>query len=163
MLSINFLSNESKNMPLNIFDSSLSRTLFNKKLCQYRILLIEDNPINQRVAYTYLTELGFHKIDVAYNGYDALVLSRQYCYSLILQDIDLPDISGFEVIKAIKKSFRNKNTPVAFVTNHSEKQIVKKCFDLGAIIVLTKPLNFNLLKENMQLWLSNNNQQNCSL
>ncbi len=127
---------------------------------QKQILIIEDNLINQRVAFTYLTELGQKRIDIARNGYKALALIERNYYSLIFLDIDLPDISGFELCETIKNSYLNSNTTIVVATSHHEKKIIKKCLALGADAVIAKPLNFDLLKENLPLWLALNNKIN---
>ncbi len=145
-------------------ESGLDEYSLKKPQNQTSALVIDDNIINQRVAFIYLKEAGFQKIDLALTGYEASEFFKQRYYSLIVLDIDLPDISGFEICKNIKQSSRNNDTPIIIATSHRENQIKNRCFALGAIAVLTKPLNFNLLIKKLPIELTKENKrikQNC--
>jgi CheY-like chemotaxis protein len=129
-----------------------------KPVINQNILLIEDNVINQKIGIVLLNSLGFQYIDIASTGYQATTLITQKYYSLIFLDINLPDTNGFEVYKAIKKSCRNESTPIVVATSYREKQIRNRCLDIGVEAVITKPLDYNLLKNKLPLWLDRNNQ-----
>lgn len=159
MLDTNVVQGSIGSIHTESYSNSLDEALTNKVLSHCRLLLVEDNLINQKVASVYLAELGQNKVDIASTGYEALALLNQYHYSLIFLDIDLPDISGLEVCKAIKKSCLNQSTPIVIATAHREKQIREKCFSLGVDEVITKPLDFDSLTVNLPFWLNKNNQQ----
>jgi PAS domain S-box-containing protein len=71
----------------------------NRKL---KVLLAEDNPVNQRVALYYLTKMG-HNVDIAENGKEATTLATANTYNILLMDIQMPVMSGIEATIAIRK------------------------------------------------------------
>lgn len=128
----------------------------------YSILVIEDNLINQKVALAYLRELGQYKIDIAPSGKEALTLLKNNIYSLILLDIDLPDMSGFDICKAVKNSISHNSIPIIVTSAHHEKKIKDKCLSLGVNAFMTKPLDFEGFRQYFAIYL-NNKQTNISI
>jgi len=105
-----------------------------------KILLIEDDPFIADVYITNLNNSGF-KVSLATDGEKGLNLIKQEKFNLILLDLLLPKINGFEVLKNIKKDPSLKNVPVIALTNLEEEENIKKAKELGAIDYLTK-INF---------------------
>jgi len=118
-----------------------------------RVLIVEDNPINQRVAVILANKLGF-VADVANDGSEALNMVRDQHYTLILMDCQMPVMDGFEATKAI----RALDTPVAQVpiialtANVMEGQR-DKCLAAGMNDYLPKPINKDVLSKAVDKWI----------
>ena len=111
-----------------------------------KVLLVEDNIINQKVAKIMLTDLGC-KVDIAKDGGTALHAVKKK-YDIIFMDIGLPDINGYDVTTTIiKGKTKNKNTPIIAMTAHAYKRDNKKCLESGMKTVLTKPISYEQLKD----------------
>lgn len=118
-----------------------------------KILLVEDNLINEKVAKVSLDRLG-HDVDVAREGKTALAKYRVGDYELILLDIKMPGMDGFEVAREIRKMEQqdaNKGrVSIIALTAEDFQGIKNKCFDAGMDGMLRKPFNFaeisNILK-----------------
>jgi CheY-like chemotaxis protein len=102
------------------------------------ILIVDDEPQNQKVLGSTLKKGGYSLI-LADNGTQALDLLKNKKPHLILLDIMMPGMDGFEVCKKIKQDATTKDIPVIFMTAHSETEKVIKGFQLGAIDYVTKP------------------------
>ncbi len=112
---------------------------------KHTVLLIEDNHINIKVGTYFLNDIGIKNIDIATRGIDSIDLYKKYPYSLVLLDIDLPDMSGFEVCKKLKSLSNNSNVPIIAVTAFAE--IREDCILNGFDDFISKPVDFNIFKE----------------
>lgn len=88
-----------------------------------------------------------YQIKVARNGQEALAI----CYSdcppdLILLDIMMPEMDGFEVAQALRNHPASENTPIIFITAVTDQEAQLKCLELGAVDFVTKPINHSILK-----------------
>jgi two-component system sensor histidine kinase/response regulator len=118
-----------------------------------RILLVEDNLINQRVTLHFLKELGC-SADVAHNGILALKLFKKNTYDLILMDIGLPDMDGFMVCQKIRALERkDQHIPIIALTAYASENDKQKCLNAGMDNVLTKPINSVGLLHMLSTWL----------
>jgi two-component system sensor histidine kinase/response regulator len=106
------------------------------------ILLAEDNLVNQRLATRMLEKQG-HSVVVASNGKQALQAMEQQQFDLVLMDVEMPEMSGFEVTAAIRERERGtgKHIPIVAVTAHAMKGDMEKCLEAGMDSYLTKPIN----------------------
>ena len=105
-----------------------------------RILLVEDNKVNQMLSKKILTNKGF-KVDTADNGLDALEKFDLNKYDLILLDLHMPVMSGFEFIDAVRRN-RSKpesQTAIIALTAYASYQEKEKALDLGVNHYLNKP------------------------
>lgn len=116
------------------------------------ILLVEDNKINQRLAATLLNAKGF-KLDIAENGKDAIALASQNPYDVILMDLNLPGINGFETAKSIQTE-GNKNSLIIALTANDRAATLADCLEAGMKDVIEKPIQRTILYEKLDLWLS---------
>ncbi len=107
-----------------------------------RILLVEDDTGASRFIRKGLQEKGY-AIDVAFDGEEGLHCATAQAYDLIILDIMLPEMSGFEVLKGIRK--KGILTPVIFLTARDEKEDVIHGLELGADDYLIKPFSFSEL------------------
>lgn len=113
-----------------------------------KILVAEDNIVNQKVACKILNRLGYKEIDIAVNGIEVLEALRNCIYDVILMDVQMPEMDGIEATKQIINDTSLKNKPyiIAVTANamDSDRQI---CLDSGMNDYVSKPVNVNLLVE----------------
>lgn len=104
-----------------------------------RILLVDDSPENIDILVEILA--GYHCL-VATNGTDALkTVHSENKPDLILLDINMPAMDGYQVIQNLKSGTRTKNIPVIFLTSNTEMEDEAKGLKLGAVDYITKPIN----------------------
>lgn len=105
-----------------------------------KILLVEDDKIIQRIVKTYFEKFDC-EVDVASTGSDGILMGMRNLYHLILMDIGLPDIDGFEVTTSIKQnSVQNHSTPVVALTAHDDERYRRKGRDVNMVDYIVKPL-----------------------
>ncbi len=101
------------------------------------ILLVEDDPFLIDIYTTKLKEVGF-EVEVAKDGHRALKFLNQKKYELLVLDIVLPHIDGWEILGKIRKQEKFKDLLIIILSNLGQKQEVKKGLDLGATKYLIK-------------------------
>jgi len=108
-----------------------------------RILLVEDNLINQRVMTAMLSKDG-HLVQIADNGADAVELFTQGTYDVVLMDVQMPVMDGYEATRAIRdrESRAAKRTPVIAVTALTLPEERETCLAAGMDDYLTKPIRY---------------------
>ena len=109
-----------------------------------RILLVEDNPLNQKLICLTLAKYGF-TIDLTENGSKALIKIKEREYDLILMDIMMPVMDGLEALAEIKKI--NPDAKVIIVSAMGQEKNVMKAVQLGAKNFVIKPFNAEKVKE----------------
>jgi PAS domain S-box-containing protein len=119
-----------------------------------RILVAEDNAINQLVVLKTLERLGYHAEAVA-DGREALDAMTRMAYDLILMDCQMPDMDGFEATRAIRKreEFSGRHTPIIALTAGAMKDDREKCLLAGMDDYLTKPMKAEILSQKIAQWL----------
>jgi CheY-like chemotaxis protein len=111
-----------------------------------RILLAEDNSVNQMVMLKMLNKLGYHA-DVAANGIDVLRSLELQPYDLILMDVQMPEMDGFEAARAIRKLRTSADQPkIIAITAYALKGDREKCLDAGMDDYISKPVKMKELK-----------------
>jgi CheY-like chemotaxis protein len=107
-----------------------------------RILLAEDNVVNQRVALGLLEHAG-HKVEVASNGIEAVAAHRAGQFDLILMDMQMPELGGAEAIQLIRRAETESGgrTAIVAVTAHALKGDRERCLEAGADGYVSKPIN----------------------
>jgi len=116
-----------------------------KDMKNSKLLLVDDQELNRDVLGHRLTKSGY-QLSSATNGQEALDALKEEKFDLILLDIMMPDISGIDVLKEIRKEGKNKSTPVIMTTAMDDIEVVNECMKAGADDYITKPLNTTLLK-----------------
>ena len=109
-----------------------------------RILIAEDNPVNERVARTLLEKQG-HTVIVARNGFEALAVARTEQLDVILMDVQMPEMDGFAATTAIRdmESATGRRVPIVGVTAHATARDRRLC--LAAGMDLSKPIRPEML------------------
>ena len=122
------------------------------------ILIAEDNEVNQMFARHAMDEFG-HKYKIVENGALAVEKWKLLRPKLILMDISMPEMNGYEAtqtIRDLEKAGGLPRTPIIAVTAHAMKDDKQKCLDAGMDDYLTKPLAVNSLRTCLQKWFSEN-------
>jgi diguanylate cyclase (GGDEF)-like protein len=107
------------------------------------ILLVDDDPCSIQLMGRILWDVG--SLRFATNGEDALRLARESAPDLMLLDIEMPGVNGFGICEAFKADPALADTPVIFVTSHSEPAFEVSGFELGAADFIAKPISASLL------------------
>lgn len=105
-----------------------------------KILAVDDQPDNLELLCQILED-GGHTIILAHNGNEALVVARDELPDVILLDIQMPQMDGFQVCRALKEDETTKEIPIIFLTAQTGEQNIVKGLDLGAYDYITKPFN----------------------
>jgi CheY-like chemotaxis protein/HPt (histidine-containing phosphotransfer) domain-containing protein len=115
-----------------------------------RVLLAEDNPVNQTLAMRILERLG-HKVQVANNGTEALGRAQAEEFDVILMDVQMPEMDGLEATAAIRhaEAGTGKHVPIVAMTAHAMKGDREKCLSAGMDGYLSKPIRIDELKQAM--------------
>jgi len=116
-----------------------------------RILLVEDNPVNQKVAQGLLHRRR-HEVTVAENGQQALELLERESFDLILMDVQMPEMDGFEATRRIRSDPRWRDLPVIAMTAHAMQGDREKCIEAGMNDYLSKPIESARLEEIIRRW-----------
>lgn len=114
-----------------------------------RILLVEDEPINQKVVQLMLDNIGC-QYDSASTGEAAVELAKQHVYDLILMDIQLPDINGIEVTKQLRA--QGITTPIVATTAYSFEDELHGFIASGMNDVLLKPFRQEQILKLINKW-----------
>lgn len=119
-----------------------------------RILLVEDNLINEKVAKTSLNRLGYI-VEVSRTGKDAISKYRRSKFDLVLMDLKMPELDGFqvcEVMRSIDDELKTSNPPkIIALTAEDYQGIRDKCLAVGMNGLLRKPFNYNELSNVLNL------------
>jgi len=106
----------------------------------YKILVFDDNSKNIQVVASLLSENDY-LIEFALSGAEALQWAKKHNFDLILLDIMMPEMDGFEVCEKLKNEEKNKDLPIIFLTAKTDVESITKAFTKGGYDYLTKPFN----------------------
>src|SRR5204862_2459191 len=109
------------------------------------VLVVDDNEINLDVLHTRLTRHR-HGVALAGDGRQALELLRRRPFDLVLLDVIMPQMDGFQVLRQLKADVALRHVPVIMMSAFSETDGVARCLELGAEDYLPKPVNPALLR-----------------
>jgi adenylate cyclase len=116
------------------------------------ILVVDDNGINRDLLSRYLERQG-HAVQVAHNGRQALEMIATSAFDLVLLDITMSGLTGYEVLQHLKNSETWRDLPVIMISALDEMDHVVRCIELGAEDYLPKPFNPVLLRNRVGAFL----------
>lgn len=122
---------------------------------KYRLLIVEDDFINQRVLTCMLQDMGY-AFDVANDGLIALKYIKTTNYHLILMDIRMPNLDGIETTRKIRAQNKNMSVPIIALTAHVYDDEIALFNDAGMSDLLAKPVLYEDLQALLNKWLNTN-------
>lgn len=121
---------------------------------RFKLLLAEDNFINQKVALRILSEAGYNAEPVM-NGKEAVDAIAEKEYDLILMDVQMPEMDGYTATREIRKAEHSrKSVPIIAITAHALLGDKEKCLEAGMDDYLSKPINAEALVTTLDKWLN---------
>ncbi len=120
------------------------------------VLLVEDNPVNQKVATALLKKLGL-QVDVANDGVEGVKKYQENQYDMVFMDCLMPNMDGFEATRAIRalEQASGKHIPISALTANALEDDRKRCKDSGMDDFISKPINPGMLQEVVSKYLAN--------
>ncbi|XGC81581.1 ATP-binding protein [Bdellovibrio bacteriovorus] len=131
-----------------------TETMTNISSVAKKVLVVEDNLVNQTIIISMLKGLG-HKVDIANNGNEALKVYKNYAYDLILMDCQMPEMDGYtatEKIREIQKHSSGAKIPILAFTANVMSEDEERCRKCGMDDILAKPVTLDALKQAMSKW-----------
>jgi sigma-B regulation protein RsbU (phosphoserine phosphatase) len=122
----------------------------NKKLQFGDVLLVDDDPASQNLTRTRLEQMGYDVcvVDDGYRAIDAVQVNR---FSVVLLDVEMPGIDGFETLRRLRETHSPAELPVIMVTARDNTEDVVRAFRAGANDYLTKPIEFTVADLRIQI------------
>ena len=116
-----------------------------------RVLVADDNEINQVVACKYLQKLGCH-VEIARTGREAVEAITRIAYDVVLMDCEMPDMDGYEATREIRlrEDGTMSHLPIMALTGHASDEDAQKCHQAGMDKVITKPLTLPILRASLR-------------
>ena len=110
------------------------------------VLVVDDEPKIVKLAQDYLERGGFGVV-TAKDGTMALAVARHEHPDLIVLDLNLPGLDGYQVLQRMKEDDRTKRIPVIILTTTDDTREVIKCYNLGCNVYITKPVDYEKFSE----------------
>ncbi|MFO5476459.1 MAG: response regulator, partial [Dolichospermum sp.] len=150
----NFQSSKIEQSSITVLDNKISDSTTSK----LKLLVAEDNPVNQKVILKQLHSLGY-KADIVANGQEVLEMLDNIAYDLILMDCQMPILDGLKTTKVIRSrpisSFVNHRQPIVIaITANAMKEDQQSCLDAGMDDYFSKPITKDKLATLLELWSS---------
>ena len=117
-----------------------------------RVLVVDDNEVNRRVACGYLRKLGFSS-DIAEDGMQALDAVKRNNYGLVFMDCQMPVMDGYEATQAIRQFLDGQRLPIIAVTANAMEGDREKCLNAGMDDYIAKPLRKEKVREVVSRWV----------
>lgn len=126
------------------------------KLSSLKVLMVEDNLVNQKVTSAMLKHFGIES-DIAENGQEAVDMVQQKSYDIIFMDCQMPVMNGFDATREIRKQeggATSNTVPILAMTANASPDAVSECYDSGMNDVIAKPVELGTLGEMLNKWCS---------
>ncbi|MBF0550357.1 MAG: AAA family ATPase [Deltaproteobacteria bacterium] len=130
----------------------LDKSSLSNKLHGARVLLVEDNLLNQELAMELLLGAGL-KVDVANNGREAVSMINKDRYDAVLMDLQMPIMDGYEASRLIRQDPDNREIPIIAMTAHALQGISHRCLESGMNDYLSKPIEVERLFSVLSKWI----------
>jgi CheY-like chemotaxis protein/HPt (histidine-containing phosphotransfer) domain-containing protein len=137
-------------------DTEVAPVLLSAACTQARVLVVDDNLTNQQVAAGLLKRLGL-RAEIAGGGEDAIRMLEKTSFDLVLMDLQMPDLDGFETtrrIRDLKSPVLNHQVPIIALTASASPSDRRKCQDVGMDDYLSKPIEVSTLVATLEMWLN---------
>lgn len=123
-------------------------------LADVRLLLVEDNRINQQIAKELLKKVGV-QVEVANNGREAVekLAAAPALYQVVLMDLQMPEMDGMEATRVIRADPRFKSLPILAMTAHAMADVREQCLSVGMNDHIVKPIDPECLYRTLSKWL----------
>ncbi len=118
-----------------------------------RILVAEDNSVNQMVAEAMLVKLGY-RADVVANGLEAVEALERFPYDLVLMDLQMPEMDGYQASAMIRSDSRLADVPIVAMTAHALASDRARCLDAGMNDYVSKPVKAEVLGAVLERWIN---------
>lgn len=127
-----------------------------------KVLVVDDNFINRTLLATNLSDQGY-TVDTASDGRQALERLQSEAYDVVLLDLMMPEIDGFQVLEAMRADPDLRHIPVIIISAVDEMESVVRCIEMGATDYLTKPFDPILLRARLNASLANKRMHDMEL
>ena len=117
-----------------------------------RLLLVDDQPVHLQVLYRTLS--AEHQLFMATGGEQALKVAHEQLPDLILLDVVMPGVDGFDVLRRLRAERDTADIPVIFVTAHGGEDIETRCLEAGAVDFIPKPVNPSVVRARVRTHLT---------
>jgi signal transduction histidine kinase/DNA-binding response OmpR family regulator/HPt (histidine-containing phosphotransfer) domain-containing protein len=141
-------SEEKKENPLPVVTR---HSIAEKKIRDIRILLVEDNPVNRKAAAALLGKAGY-RVETAENGRLGVEAACTGNYDIILMDIQMPEMSGYEATALIREQEGDRHNVIVAMTAHALPEDRKRCLDAGMDDYISKPIDTRKLFKIITRW-----------
>ncbi|MFN8588885.1 MAG: response regulator [Candidatus Eisenbacteria bacterium] len=120
---------------------------------RWRVLLVDDNTINQKVGSRVLAKLGC-RVDLAADGREAVTMYRDLPYDVVFMDCQMPEMDGFEATAEIRRieATSGGRTPVVAMTANAMEGDRQRCLDAGMDDFVSKPIREDRVREALERW-----------
>jgi len=143
---------EKRNKILSDSKSNIKPTFSNKNI---KVLIVDDSEMNRKLLGIQIYKYNFVP-KFSYNGLQAVEEMRKNVYDIVLMDMQMPIMNGYEAIKVIRDEEKDKRTPIIAISASRSKEAAAKCFDIGADDFLSKPYKVEELIEKIMNFLPHN-------
>ena len=109
-----------------------------------RVLVVDDDPIYRETSRMFLSMYG-RAVTLAENGATGIARASEADFDVMICDLEMPDMTGLEVIAAVKRMPRHRDLPIIMVTSRDDAMAIDRAFELGASSFVVKPVNWTLL------------------
>jgi PAS domain S-box-containing protein len=145
--------------PVSTNTGTVDRTVASTVLTGCRVLVVEDQPLNQQVMRELLQQVGAD-VTLAVDGREALtvVAREENEFDIILMDLQMPELDGYEATRLLRKEWPARQFPIIAMTAHASREERERCLQAGMNDHLTKPVNPELLYACILKWTGTNCQ-----
>ena|GEM_PF-6585325 len=121
-----------------------------EKFSDLKVMVLDDEPFITNILFGMLDDLGVTAKERVHSAEEANVSLETFTPNVVLSDIDMPDMDGFEFITNARSEFPHINqAAVVFLTGHSDPDFIKKAKSLGVAGYLLKPVKYDKLRSNL--------------
>ncbi len=114
---------------------------------EIRVIIVDDQSFMRITIKKYIKEIGFISVDTANDGAEALIKLKNGSYGLIISDWNIPNMSGLELLKNVRKDLKLKDIPFLMITSKAGYDEVREAIKAGVSNFIVKPFSVDTLSE----------------